>query len=201
MLGRWAIGKQGLTMRGCRVTLVLVETVLRVSAMQFLHQCIASHLCQYGCGADCGTQIVTADQRLERSGTACGHRWLLIAVYPQVVRHLPQAVYGPVHCKQGRLQDIQAIDLLRRGHAYRPVAGRPADFERKLIAPGSAELLGITDARNELIITQQHDRCDDRARQGAPSGFVNSAYQQQLSSPAAACKAAQANPYLCPPDL
>src|SRR5206468_1455728 len=85
------------------------------------------------------------------------------------------------HREHARLQDVEAIDL-----AYRRGADADSDrirenFSDDLLAFFLGELLRVVDARHRATLRRHHNgTCDNGAREGTPSNFIDSSDQRTM---------------------
>ena len=97
-----------------------------------------------------------------------------IAVHEHVIRRDAKPPQGAAHGEHGGVVDVDAVDLPHRrgphGHAERTFP----DARRHALTLGPGELLGVVDAADGAHVGgHDHGACDDGAREGAPSDFVD----------------------------
>ena len=114
--------------------------------------------------------ITTHDRRVLHAKGPNG-----ISVHQHVIRRYPEAAEGPPHGQDGGVVDVEPIDLANRcgadADAERPIM----NARRQLLTLGARELLRVVHSANRASVRRHHDRaCDDGARKGAPSDFVDS---------------------------
>ena len=86
-------------------------------------------------------------------------------------RTLPQAPQGPAHSQQARLQDVDLVDFLRRGHRHEPVRFGLYAHSQRLALAGS-ELLAVIESGDVEVRRQDHRRRHHRPGQASASGLV-----------------------------
>ena len=73
-----------------------------------------------------------------------------------------------------RMINVDPIDLAHGGGAEADRQGTLADAPRELLALRTVELLRVVDATDGARVGRHHDgACDDGAREGAPSDFID----------------------------
>ena len=107
------------------VALVLIESVLRIAAMQAAHQPVAANLRENRRGADLGDQIVAVDDRLGAiQARVLLKRRNLPAVDAQELRDELEPQHRALHRKQRCLQNVDAVDLLMSSRNRRRTPSR-----------------------------------------------------------------------------
>lgn len=92
---------------------------------------------------------------------------------------LSNAIERASHREDRGMIDVDAIDFARGGSTESHGLRLRENQHRESFARGRVELLGIVHASNGSAIVRHDDRaCDNGAREGAPSNFINSGEQR-----------------------
>ncbi len=84
-----------------------------------------------------------------------------------------QGLQSTAHRQQGRLQDVDRIDLRRQRHAQAVGKGVLANHERQFPAARRTQALGIPQPHDRPIRIENDCGRHDRPRQWAPSGLIH----------------------------
>lgn len=163
-----AVCTQSGKMGGGGIALVPIEAVLRILLMQAQHEFIARGLGQDGGGGDGGNPAVALDDGL--AGNA-GLRTIQ-AIHQHLLRLGMQCLHGAFHREQGRLQDVEAVDLFHFGIGDRPGQGAFANEGRKSVAPFFGEFFGIGKAFDGTHFVENDGGRTHRPGQRAAPCFV-----------------------------
>ena len=161
-------GQRG-QMGGCRIALVAVEAVLRMTLVQRQAQPVAVHL-----GQDRGRRNRLNGGIAPDDGFG-GHGQCrdAVSVDEHAMGPQAQALDGPPHREHGRLQDVEAIDLLDARLGNAAAQRLRADLVEEPLAGARGELLGIVEAANRLQLVE-HDRGGHHGpSQRAAAGLVD----------------------------
>ena len=161
------------------VSLVAIETIARIARVEFEHDPVASDLGDNRGGRDRRAACVAVDDRTLRHHEI-GHP-KRIDQHEIGKRH--QAEDGPLHCPQGRLMNIDRVDLgrIRGGHCP---ARRPA--RDLLIQPRAFERghgFRVADSGNVSLWIEHDGGRDDGTREAAAANLVDAGDQVEPQPP------------------
>ena len=141
--------------------------------MQCDHLRITFDLGQDGSGADFGDAGIA----LHHGG--CGHLDIgtAVAVDEHMLRRYRQLLDRLLHRQQGGLQDVDAVDFAGVDADHAPGDGAFANLPGELFAATGAELFGIGETVNRVVVVENHRGGNDVAHQRPAAGLVHPCQQ------------------------
>ena len=88
-----------------------------------------------------------------------------------------QALNGAAHGQERSLQDIESVYLFHAGLGHRAAQGFGADLVIELFAPFGAELFGVVEALDRVLVVQNHGGSNHRPGQRTTAGLVHTGDQ------------------------
>jgi len=154
---------------GRRVSLVTGKPVTRVAFVEVQHLAVAGHLGENRGGGNGPHRPVPADYRLNRAGQG----GTTITVNQGRHRCERQGGDGALHGEQGRLQNIESINLFDFCPTQRPSRGVGADLDIENLASPRAENLGISQPVDWERRVEDHGGGHNRPGQGSAPGLID----------------------------
>ena len=160
-------------MHACRIALVAGQTIARPLSIELQHLAVAS---------DLGDDRRGADRRLDPIATDDGPRRHVEgraepAIDEHPVRPTRQGADGAGHRQQGRVMNVQVVDLLDLGAAQGPAERLLADHRGEHLATLLAEFLRVHQAGYRPCRVEYDRGGDHRSGQGTASDLVDATDQ------------------------
>jgi len=145
-----------------------LEVVYGVKPMEFLHEAVTMHLGNNGGGGDGGASAVTLHQGLLGHGERNGK----FSVNQEKIRFHGKVQDGDLHRQQGRLQNIQAVNLGRRHQADADHGAHILKFQKQFSPGPGGQGLGISEF-SVVAISGEDDRgSNHRPGQGPATNLI-----------------------------
>ena len=163
-------------MRRRAVSLVLGETVLRITLVQCVHFRIPRHFGQHGSRRNGGDFRIALHHAFGRHAQIRRHA---VAINPHFCRLLFQALHRAFHRQHGGVQDIQPRNFAHIGTRNAIRRSLRLNLHRQFVALFFAELFGIRQTAQIKIRRQNHRRRKHAAHQTATPRLIHARMARQ----------------------